>query len=155
MELQAFEYNEFGKVRTVMLDGIPWLVGRDVTKALGYTKEKNAIEIHAESDYKTTALIQRSGSNYTSKTLIINESGVYALIFKSQLPSAKYFTHWVPSQVLPEIRRTGSYNTPQMQEQQGILKAKAECFDQMAAEDHLTGIRETEKTPAHSRTVIR
>ena len=128
-----------------MLDGIPWLVGRDVAKALGYAKPENAIAIHVESDDKTTTLIRGSGSNYTSKTLIINESGVYALIFRSQLPSAKSFKHWVTSQVLPEIRQTGSYNTPQLQEQQRILKAKAEYFDQMAADEHLTGIRETSK----------
>ena len=145
MELQVFENSEFGKVRTVMLDGIPWLVGRDVAKALGYAKPENAIAIHVESDDKTTTLIRGSGSNYTSKTLIINESGVYALIFRSQLPSAKSFKHWVTSQVLPEIRQTGSYNTPQLQEQQRILKAKAEYFDQMAADEHLTGIRETSK----------
>ena len=76
MELQVFENSEFGKVRTVMLDGIPWLVGRDVAKALGYAKPENAIAIHVESDDKTTTLIRGSGSNYTSKTLIINESGV-------------------------------------------------------------------------------
>ena len=77
MELQVFENSEFGKVRTVMLDGIPWLVGRDVAKALGYAKPENAIAIHVESDDKTTTLIQGSGSNYTSKTLIINKIGVY------------------------------------------------------------------------------
>ena len=84
-------------------------VGKDVALALGYAKPENAIATHVDVDDKTTTLIQGTGSNYKSKVVIINESGLYALILSSKLPQAKAFKHWVTSEVLPQIRRTGGY----------------------------------------------
>ena len=110
-EIQIFENTEFGKVRTMVKDGEPYFVGKDVADILGYAKPENAIATHVDEEDKTSTLIQGTGSNYKSKAVIINESGVYALIFGSKLPAAKKFKRWVTSEVLPSIRKTGSYNT--------------------------------------------
>ena len=92
--LQIFENPEFGAVRTVELNGEPWLVGKDVAKALGYAKPENAIGTHVDSDDKTTTLIQGTGSNYKSKAVLINESGLYSLVLSSKLPTARKFRHF-------------------------------------------------------------
>ena len=110
-EVQIFENAEFGKVRTIVKDGEPYFIGKDVADILGYAKPENAIATHVDEEDKTSTLIQGTGSNYKSKAIIINESGVYALIFGSKLPKAKQFKRWVTSEVLPSIRKTGSYNT--------------------------------------------
>ena len=81
--------------------GETYFVGKDVAKALGYAKPENAIEAHVDEDDKTTTLIQGTGSNYKSKAVIINESGLYSLVLSSKLPQAKVFKHWVTSEVLP------------------------------------------------------
>lgn len=111
-ELKIFNNEEFGKIRTVTIDNEPWFVGKDVATALGYAKPENAISSHVSKEDKTSTLIQGSGSNYKSKAIIINESGLYALIFGSKLESAKEFKHWVTSEVLPALRKTGSYEMP-------------------------------------------
>ena len=84
-------------------------VGKDVAQALGYAKPENAIATHVDTEDKTTTLIQGTGSNYKSMVVIINESGLYALILSSKLPQAKAFKRWVTSEVLPQIRKTGGY----------------------------------------------
>lgn len=111
-ELQIFNSEEFGDIRTITIDNEPWFVGKDVAEALGYKKPENAIANHISDEDKTSTLIQGSGSNYKSKATIINESGLYALIFGSKLESAKRFKHWVTAEVLPAIRKTGSYQKP-------------------------------------------
>lgn len=108
-DIQIFNNPEFGKVRVVTIDKEPWFVGKDVAVALGYAKPENAIANHVDTEDKTSTLIQGTGSNYKSKAIIINESGVYALIFGSKLPTAKKFKHWVTSEVLPDIRKHGLY----------------------------------------------
>lgn len=114
-ELQIFKSNEFGEVRTVTINNEPWFVGRDVAEALGYSKARNAISSHVSEEDKKDAPIQGTPGG-TQKMTIINESGLYALIFGSKLESAKRFKHWVTSEVLPTIRKTGGY---QMQAPQG------------------------------------
>ena len=108
-ELHVFSNQEFGKVRSLMIGDEPWFVGRDTAKALGYSKPENAISVHVDAEDKTTTLIQGNGSNYRSKAVIVNESGLYSLIFSSKLPSAKRFKRWVTSEVLPALRKTGKY----------------------------------------------
>lgn len=108
-ELQIFKSQEFGQVRTVTIDGEPWFVAKDVAMALGYAKPENAVANHIDSEDKTSTLIQGSGSNYKSKATLINESGLYSLVLSSKLPTAKKFKHWITSEVLPAIRRTGGY----------------------------------------------
>ena len=111
-ELQIFESEEFGKVRTVVINNEPYLVGRDVADALGYAKPENAIANHVDDEDKTTTLIQGTGSNYKSNAVCINESGLFSLILGSKLPTAKKFKHWVTAEVLPSIRKTGKYAVP-------------------------------------------
>lgn len=108
-ELQIFNSEEFGEIRTVTINEGLWFVGKDIATALGYAKPENAIATHVSDEDKTSTLIQGSGSNYKSKAILINESGLYALIFGSKLESAKRFKHWVTSEVLPAISKTGSY----------------------------------------------
>lgn len=111
-ELEIFKNEEFGEIRTVVIENEPWFVGRDVATALGYAKPENAIATHVEKEDKyTTTLKQGNGTNLTSKTTLINESGIYSLIFGSKLESAKRFNHWVTSEVLPTIRKHGAYMT--------------------------------------------
>lgn len=123
-ELHIFNSEEFGDIRTVTIENEPWFVGKDVAEALGYKKPENAIANHVSDEDKTSTLIQGSGSNYKSKATIINESGLYALIFGSKLESAKRFKRWVTSEVLPAIRKTGSYQKPMTTAEQIQLLAQ-------------------------------
>ena len=109
-QLKIFNNEEFGKIRTVTIDNEPWFVGKDVATALGYERADNAIRNHVEEDDKLMHQISASGQN--RQMYIINESGLYALIFGSKLESAKEFKHWVTSEVLPTLRKTGSYEMP-------------------------------------------
>ncbi|MEM0581543.1 ORF6C domain-containing protein [Blautia sp. HA2174] len=110
-ELQIFNNEEFGQIRTVTINNEPWFVGKDVAEALGYERTADAIRQHVEEEDKLTRCFADSGQN--RQMYIINESGLYALIFGSKLDSAKHFKHWVTSEVLPSIRRTGSYEMEQ------------------------------------------
>ncbi len=111
-ELHVFNNSEFGQLRTVTINGEPWMVGKDVATALGYAKPENAIASHVDAEDKTTTLIQGTGSNYKSNAVCINESGLYSLVLSSKLPTAKKFRRWVTSEVIPSIRKHGAYITP-------------------------------------------
>lgn len=108
----VFNHPEFGELRTVEIDGVVWFVGKDVAEALGYSKSRNAIAAHVDEEDKTHAPIQGGCSTGVQDTIVINESGLYALILSSKLPSAKEFKHWVTAEVLPSIRKTGGYVNP-------------------------------------------
>ena len=109
-EIQFFKHERFGTIRTTTADnGEVLFVGRDVAEALGYKKPENALATHVDHEDKTTTLIQGTGSNYKSQTILINESGLYSLVLSSKLPTAKAFKRWVTSEVLPQIRKTGGY----------------------------------------------
>ena len=114
-ELQVFNNDEFGSIRTWVVDDEPWFVGKDIATILGYAKPENAIANHVDDEDKTSTLIQGSGSNYKSKAILVNESGLYSLILSSKLPNAKKFKRWVTGEVLPSIRKTGSYGKPMSQ----------------------------------------
>ncbi|WP_161474786.1 BRO-N domain-containing protein [Acutalibacter sp. 1XD8-36] len=107
-DLQIFNNSEFGEIRTIQRDGEPWFVGKDVAIALGYEKPRNAIAAHVDGEDKKVALIQGPLGGPQEMT-IINESGLYCLIFSSKLEKAKEFKRWVTREVLPTIRKTGSY----------------------------------------------
>lgn len=109
-ELQIFNSEEFGDIRTVTIDNEPWFVGKDVATALGYKNTADAIGKHIDTDDKLTSQIAIAGQR--RDVVVINESGVYALIFGSKLESAKRFKHWVTAEVLPSIRKTGFYQKP-------------------------------------------
>lgn len=123
-KIQIFENSEFGKVRTLMRDGEPWAVGRDVAEALGYKNPSNAVANHVDPEDKTTYQIQVCDSDSTypkqvcrsnlkTDVTLINESGLYSLILSSKLPKAKEFKRWITSEVLPALRKTGHYGTAQ------------------------------------------
>lgn len=110
-ELQIFNNPEFGDVRTVNIGGEPWLVGKDVSVALGYANPQRAIRDHVDDEDKgVTEMVTPGG---TQKVPIINESGLYSLVLSSKLPTAKKFKRWVTSEVLPAIRKHGGYMTPE------------------------------------------
>lgn len=134
-ELQVFKNQEFGSVRTLVIDNEPWFVGRDIAEVLGYKKPENAIANHVDDDDKTTTLIQGIGSNYKSKTMIINESGLYCLVLSSKLPSAKKFKRWVTSEVLPALRKTGQYQVKELSGSELMAKALIEAQSVLAAKD--------------------
>jgi prophage antirepressor-like protein len=114
-ELQTFENSEFGQVRTTVIDNEPYFVGKDIAEILGYTNPPKAIRDHIDDEDKLTERIVLSGQK--REVIVINESGVYALIFGSKLPKAKEFKHWVTSEVLPSIRRHGAYMTEETLEE--------------------------------------
>lgn len=109
-ELQIFNSEEFGDIRTITIDNEPWFVGIDVAKSLGYANPKNAVPKHVSEEDKLNTQIEYAGQR--REVTIINESGLYSLIFGSKLESAKRFKRWVTSEVLPTIRKTGSYRKP-------------------------------------------
>lgn len=106
-ELIIFENPEFGSIRTVELDGEPWLVGKDVAAALGYKNPQEAIRTHVDDEDKGVSEILTPGGKQSVP--IINESGLYSLVLSSKLPTARKFRRWVTSEVLPSIRKTGGY----------------------------------------------
>lgn len=114
--IKIFNNAEFGEIRVMLIDDDPWFVGKDIAVALGYAKPENALSAHVDEQDKTTTLIQGDGSNYKSKTTIINESGLYSLIFSSKLESAQRFKRWVTHEVLPSIRKHGMYMTDNLLE---------------------------------------
>ena len=109
-ELQIFNNSDFGNIRVVENGGEPWFVGKDIAEALAYKDTSDALKRHVDNDDKLTRRFTDSGQS--REMYIINESGVYSLIFGSKLPQAKAFKRWVTHEVLPTIRKTGSYKTP-------------------------------------------
>lgn len=112
-DLQIFNNSEFGTIRTLMIDDEPWFVGVDIASSLGYSSASKAVATHVEKDDKRFEMLATSDSQngHLTKTAIINESGLYSLIFGSKLETAKSFKRWVTSEVLPSIRKNGSYIT--------------------------------------------
>lgn len=133
-KIQIFSNPQFGQLRTLEIDGELWFAGKDVAVALGYAKPENALAAHVDIEDKTTTLIQGGGSNYKSKTTIINESGLYSLILSSKLPSAKQFKRWITSEVLPSIRKTGGYINPESVQSSGPISPRPKFLNQSAAE---------------------
>ena len=104
----SFENPEIGKVRTLFLDGEPWFVGKDVAEALGYANSRDALSHHVDDDDKGAAELDTPGGMQAMS--IVNEAGLYSLIFGSRLDSAKKFKRWVAKEVLPELRKNGQYS---------------------------------------------
>ena len=121
-ELQIFNSKEFGDIRTVTIENEPWFVGKDVATALGYSNPQKAVRDHiSEEDRGVNEMDTPSGRQNLA---VINESGLYALIFGSKLESANRFKHWVTSEVLPAIRKTGAYQKPMTTDQKIQLLAQ-------------------------------
>ncbi|MCI7055897.1 MAG: hypothetical protein MR959_03270 [Selenomonas bovis] len=115
-DIQIFNNPEFGQVRTVVVDDEPWFVGKDVAVALGYSNASKAVMMHVDSEDKRKEMLEADSQNgnVVTATMLINESGLYSLVLSSKLPTAKKFKHWVTSEVLPTIRKTGSYSIPKV-----------------------------------------
>lgn len=123
-ELQVFKNQEFGEIRTVTIKDEPWFVGKDVAEVLGYKNPQEAIREHIDEEDKGVSEILTPGGR--QKMPIINESGLYSLILSSKLPKAKEFKHWVTNEVLPTIRKTGSYSVHMTDYQKMMMETRAE-----------------------------
>lgn len=169
-EIKIFKFNE-KDIRTVIIDDEPYFVGKDVATVLGYSNTRDAIYKHVDNEDKGVAKCDTPSG--MQEMTVINESGVYSLIFGSKLPNAKNFKHWVTTEVLPTIRKHGAYMTEevlekalmnpdfliqlatelkiekekrkQLEVENGALKPKAEYFDCIVDRNLLTNFRETAK----------
>lgn len=145
--LQIFQHEEFGKIRAVVIDGESWFVGKDVATALKYKDTTNALKDHVDPEDKKVIDLDRVTNDHPitdaifagwikNEVTVINESGLYSMIFGSKLPKAKEFKHWVTSKVLPAIRKTGSYSSPKKE------KVESESESETATE-----IKTTDEIP--------
>lgn len=123
-ELKIFDNPAFGSIRTVEMDGTPYFVGKDVAEVLGYAKPLNALTTHVDEDDSLKQGLTDSLGR-VQETIIINESGLYSLILSSKLPKAKEFKHWVTSEVLPAIRKTGAYSKKSQNAELAKIRADA------------------------------
>ena len=106
--IKIFESEEFGRVRTVIKNGEPWFVGKDVAVILGYSDVNKAVAMHVDNEDKK--LNDKTSSSFGQRgATLINESGLYSLILSSKMPRAKGFKRWVTANILPTLRRTGGY----------------------------------------------
>nr|DAD93457.1 MAG TPA: repressor domain protein [Myoviridae sp. ct0wg9] len=131
-EIKIFENQEFGKVRALEIDGKPYFVGKDVAEALGYANPQKAIRDHTDIEDRT---VNDSFTVNGTKVILINESGLYSLILSSKLESAKRFKHWVTSEVLPSISRTGSYQMTMPQGKELLALAVLEAQKTIEAQN--------------------
>lgn len=132
-EVQLFNF-ENHEVRSLLLNNEPWFVGKDVAEALGYSKARNAIATHIDSEDKKDAPIQGTLGGVQEMT-VINESGLYSLVLSSKLPSAKKFKRWVTSEVLPALRKTGQYQVKDLSGSELMARALIEAQNVLAAKD--------------------
>lgn len=132
-ELQIFQNPEFGDVRTISIDGEPWLVGKDVADNLGYQNGSRDINRHVDEEDRRKDMI--SDGTQLKETILINESGLYSLVLSSKLPTAKKFKRWVTSEVLPAIRKTGGYQVNELTGRELMAKALLEAQAVLAEKD--------------------
>ena len=156
----VYKSNQFGQIRTITIEDSAWFVGKDVATILGYSNPQKAIRDHVDDEDKT---VNDSFTVNGTQVLLINESGLYSLILQSKLPKAKAFKRWVTSEVLPSIRKTGSYKKPErtleqenaktrrMRQEGYILNAntrRAQLLISLADESDIAKYREVLKTEA-------
>ena len=141
-DLQVFNNTQFGKIRSVLIEDEPWFVGKDIAEALGYSKTRNAILQHVDEEDKKGALIQ-GGLCGKQNMIIINESGLYSLIFASKLPNAKKFKRWVTSEVLPALRKTGQYKMNDGMEESVEKEPQKKELDYLKAAEVIAGCDKT------------
>ena len=110
-EIVLFKHDEFGEVRTLVIDGEPWFVAKDITDILKYSNSRKAITDHVDIEDKCVTKCYTLGG--MQDLTIINESGLYSLVLSSKMPEAKKFRRWVTSEILPSLRKHGAYFTPQ------------------------------------------
>lgn len=132
-EVQLFNF-ENHEVRSLLINSEPWFVGKDVAEVLGYAKPLNAIAQHVDKDDSLKQGLTDSLGRQ-QKTIFVNESGLYSLIFGSKLESAQKFKRWVTSEVLPALRKTGQYQVKELSGQELMAKALIEAQSVLAAKD--------------------
>lgn len=132
-EVQLFNF-ENHEVRSLLINSEPWFVGKDVAEVLGYAKPLNAIAQHVDKDDSLKQGLTDSLGRQ-QKTIFVNESGLYALIFGSKLESAQKFKRWVTSEVLPALRKTGQYQVKELSGSELMAKALIEAQSVLAAKD--------------------
>ena len=165
-DMVTFEKTGFGKIRAVLIDGEAWLVGKDVADILEYQNGSRDINRHVDEEDRKKMMLFDGRQN--KESIVINESGLYSLILGSKLPSAKAFKRWVTSEVLPQIRRTGTYGTmgsyliedpaerarqwakeyeqrKALEEKVEEQRPKAQYFDALVDSKLLTNFRDTAK----------
>jgi prophage antirepressor-like protein len=125
MEIQIFKNERFGEVRTMVINGEPWFVGKDVASVLGYSNHRKALIDHIDADDKMDGVTIRDSIGRGQTPIFINESGLYSLILSSKLPQAKEFKRWVTSEVLPQIRQTGGYIPVSKDDDESAIQRKA------------------------------
>lgn len=121
---QIFKYQN-RQVRTLQINGEPWFVGKDAAEILGYSKSRNALARHVDEEDKMVTKCNTPGG--AQEMTIINESGLYSLVLSSKLPDAKKFKHWITSEVLPQIRKTGKYAPKPLSREELLAKAVLEA----------------------------
>lgn len=131
-DIMIFNNEEFGQLRTTEINGEVWFVGKDVTDILGYQNGSRDINRHVDEEDRQKVMV--FDGNQDKETIVINESGVYALVFGSKLQSAKKFKHWVTHEVLPSIRKTGGYRIPHTVG--GQIQLLAQGYTELAQEVH-------------------
>lgn len=135
-EIQTFNF-ENEKVRTLIINDEPYFIGNDVSTVLGYSNYRKAVSEHVEDEDKLRTQIRYAGQN--RNMTVINESGLYSLIFSSKLPKARKFKHWVTSEVLPTIRQHGAYMTEQkafdVTNRNGLAELLQQAADQLRDKD--------------------
>ena len=136
-DLTVFKNESFGEIRTLVINGEPWFVGKDIAIALGYSNSKKALSDHVDVEDKQQGdgVTIRDLIGREQHTTVINESGLYSLILSSKLPTAKQFKRWVTSEVLPSIRNTGGYIAGQENLSDSELMAKALLVAQRTIEE--------------------
>ena len=156
-ELKVFTNERLGKIRAIEHNGEPYFIGKDLAEVLGYTNTRDALSKHVHDDDKAT-VAYHDGRQKRFVTAI-NESGMYALIFGSKLDKAKEFKHWVTKEVLPEIRKTGGYNSQVSDEYKQkrlevmMINAKARLMKEQNKRIELM-IKNPEFTPADEEPPI-
>lgn len=136
-QLQIFNFNN-NEVRTVLIDNEPYFVGKDVAEVLGYSNTRKAIKDHVDEEDKKDGVTICDSIGREQKPTVINESGLYSLVLSSKLPQAKSFKRWVTKEVLPAIRKTGSYQTPTnpMDALELMFQVQKQSNEQIAVIDH-------------------
>ena len=179
-EIKLFENPEFGQVRVLEQEGEPWFVGKDVATLLGYTNPQKAIRDHVDEEDKG---VNDSFTVNGTPAILINESGLYSLILRSQLPEAKAFKRWITHEVIPSIRKTGGYIQGQeqmsdeeiianavkvanrileerekriaaLEQEKALMAPKADYFDALVDKNLLTNFRDAAKEIGVTQTEL-
>lgn len=152
-ELKLFQSSEFGKIRALEVNNQPYFVGRDVAIALGYSNPVSAISQHVDNEDSAKHAIP-DNQGFKQSTTIINESGVYSLVFGSKLPTAKAFKRWVTSEVLPAIRTTGGYISTKQEDTPEEIMARALTIAQATLAKREERLKQLEAENAQKQIII-